>query len=70
MVSDNSSAPGTLTYPAEMLNLEYTLANGQMFRWDTDPAAWVAFACQVAGRNLGADEWREVFGSEPYRKTC
>jgi hypothetical protein len=45
-------------------------SNGQMFRWDTDPLAWVGYACQTAGRNLGADEWREVFGSEPYRKTC
>ena len=45
-------------------------SNGQMFRWDTDPAAWVTYACQVAGRNLGAEEWRDLFGSEPYRKTC
>jgi hypothetical protein len=45
-------------------------SNGQMFRWDTDPAAWVAYACEVSGRNLSADEWREAFGSEPYRNTC
>ena len=45
-------------------------SNGQMFRWDTDPVAWVAYACRVAGRNLRTDEWRELFGSEPYRKTC
>jgi WD40 repeat protein/DNA-binding SARP family transcriptional activator/energy-coupling factor transporter ATP-binding protein EcfA2 len=45
-------------------------SNGQMFRWDTDPAAWVSYACQLSGRNLTPDEWHEVFGSEPYRKTC
>jgi WD40 repeat protein len=45
-------------------------SNGQMFRWDTDPAAWLAYACQVAGRNLRVDEWRSVFGSDPYRETC
>jgi WD40 repeat protein/DNA-binding SARP family transcriptional activator/energy-coupling factor transporter ATP-binding protein EcfA2 len=45
-------------------------SNGQMFRWDTDPVAWVDYACRLAGRNLDADEWSEAFGSEPYRKTC
>ena len=45
-------------------------SNGQMFRWDTDPRAWTAYACRLAGRNLDADEWRAVFGSEVYRKTC
>jgi WD40 repeat protein len=45
-------------------------SNGQLFRWDTDPVAWTAHACQVAGRNLDTDEWRAAFGSEPYRKTC
>jgi len=45
-------------------------SNGQMFRWDTDPEAWLGYACQVAGRNLSDEEWRSVFGSEPYRETC
>jgi WD40 repeat protein/DNA-binding SARP family transcriptional activator/energy-coupling factor transporter ATP-binding protein EcfA2 len=50
--------------------VQIATSSGQMFRWDTDPEAWVSYACRVAGRNLAADEWREVFGSEPYRKTC
>ncbi len=45
-------------------------SNGQMFRWDTDPKAWLTYACQVAGRNLSEEEWRSVFGSDPYRRTC
>jgi WD40 repeat protein/DNA-binding SARP family transcriptional activator len=45
-------------------------SNGQMFRWDTDPEAWLAYACEVAGRNLGDEEWRGVFESDPYRETC
>jgi len=45
-------------------------SNGQLFRWDTDPAAWLAYACQVAGRNLSEEEWRSVFGSDPYGETC
>lgn len=45
-------------------------SNGQMFRWDTDPEAWLTYACEVAGRNLSEDEWRSVFGSDSFRKTC
>lgn len=30
----------------------------------------VTMACDVAGRNLTADEWRTLFGEEPYRTTC
>jgi WD40 repeat protein len=50
--------------------VQIAASSGQMFRWDTEPQAWVAYACRAAGRNLDADEWREVFGSEPYRRTC
>lgn len=45
-------------------------SNGQMFRWDTEPGAWLSYACQVAGRNLREEEWHSVFGSDPYRETC
>ena len=34
------------------------------------PWAWLTYACQVAGRNLSEEEWRSVFGSDPYRKIC
>jgi WD40 repeat protein/energy-coupling factor transporter ATP-binding protein EcfA2 len=50
--------------------VQIATSSGEMFRWDTDPEAWVSYACRVAGRNLDSDEWREVFGPEPYRKTC
>jgi WD40 repeat protein/DNA-binding SARP family transcriptional activator len=50
--------------------VQIAASNGQMFRWDTDPVSWVTYACRVAGRNLSADEWRDLFGSDPYRKTC
>lgn len=45
-------------------------SNGQLFRWDTDPRAWLTFACRVAGRNLDEEEWRGAFKAEPYRETC
>lgn len=38
--------------------------------WDLDPAAWSATACQIAGRNLSAEEWAKYFPNQPYRRTC
>jgi WD40 repeat protein len=42
----------------------------RVYHWDTDVAHWIEFACQVAGRNLTEEEWREAFGEDPYRETC
>jgi WD40 repeat protein/DNA-binding SARP family transcriptional activator len=44
--------------------------DGSALEYDTDPDAWVAHACRVAGRNLSAAEWRDTFGNEPRRETC
>ena len=33
-------AKGTLVYPKGLLNLEYTLSNGQMFRWRQSADDW------------------------------
>ena len=40
MASNPTGAPGTFVYPAGMLNLEYTLTNGQMFRWRNTANGW------------------------------
>jgi WD40 repeat protein/DNA-binding SARP family transcriptional activator len=44
--------------------------DGSVISFDTDPAAWERHACEVAGRNLSIDEWRDAFGDRPYRQTC
>lgn len=33
--------------------------------WSADPALWQANACAVAGRNLTADEWRDLNPGQP-----
>ena len=43
---------------------------GDVYTWDTRPAHWVDFACQVVGRNFTTEEWNAVFDDRPYRKTC
>jgi len=59
-----------VTFMPDGHTVHIATSNGQMFRWDTEPGAWLAHACRVAGRNLGQDEWRAVFGDDPYRRTC
>lgn len=41
-----------------------------MFIWPLDAQVWRARACEIANRNLTAEEWTTYFGAEPYRKTC
>jgi hypothetical protein len=39
--------------------------------WNLDPAAWHTAACQLAGRNLTAQEWDQYLGGlAPYHTTC
>src|SRR5437868_15489897 len=40
MANGPTPEPGILTYPAGMLHLEYTLSNGQMFRWRQTNDGW------------------------------
>jgi WD40 repeat protein len=41
-----------------------------MLRWRTGAGRAVEFACQVAGRDLTASEWRVHLGERPYEETC
>lgn len=44
--------------------------DGSAVSFEIDPAVWLDHACAVAGRNLTAAEWRNLFGDRPYRETC
>ena len=43
---------------------------GEGWIWDVDPSHWLARACQVAGRSLTRQEWRELLPDRPYHATC
>jgi N-glycosylase/DNA lyase len=59
MAERDASQPGVLEYPAGQLDLEYTLSNGQMFRWrKTDDGWWDA----VSGSRML--RIRKIQGSE------
>jgi WD40 repeat protein len=38
--------------------------------WNAHLEGWVVRACEVAARNLTAEEWQTYLGDEPYRSTC
>lgn len=44
--------------------------DGEVYELDTRLESWIAFACDVAGRNLTRAEWGDTFGNRPYRETC
>ena len=44
--------------------------DGRVYRWDTSPARALDHACQMAGRNLSAEEWSQFLPDQPFRKIC
>ena len=51
---------------------QVTLASydGGVYRWDTALDHALAFACQMAGRNLSSSEWERALPDLPYEETC
>jgi hypothetical protein len=43
---------------------------GAAERWEVSPDAWSRQACRVAGRELTADEWKELVPDQGYRPGC
>jgi WD40 repeat protein/DNA-binding SARP family transcriptional activator len=44
--------------------------DGSVIAFETNAEAWMAHACDVAGRNLTNDEWRAAFGDDERHPTC
>ena len=60
----------TAVFLGDTTTVRVTSSDGSIYTWNTHPASWVEFACDVAGRNLTPEEWREAFGDRAYRETC
>jgi WD40 repeat protein len=44
--------------------------SGRVLDWDTRPEHAVEFACQMAGRDLTAEEWHTYVGTDPQFEVC
>ena len=65
--------PDVATYPAFLADghsLVVVASDGTVHSFDTDPRAWVAFACAVAGRELTTTEWADAVGDHVHESTC
>ena len=49
---------GRMVYDEDGHTVVVAYQDGSVLTFDTDPAAWEAHACAVAGRNLTEQEWR------------
>ena len=43
---------------------------GSLLAWDIDPNSWITRNCQLAGRNLTLEEWKQLITTKPYEPTC
>jgi WD40 repeat protein len=43
---------------------------GEGWVWNVDPSGWLVRACDVAGRSLTEQEWRQILPDRPYHATC
>jgi WD40 repeat protein len=41
-----------------------------IIEWPTDRPTLQRFACQIAGRDLTPEEWRDLVPNRPYRRVC
>ena len=60
----------TAVYLDDGHTLVLAYEDGSVISLETDPAAWEAHACAVAGRNFTDDEWTAAFPDRDYRETC
>ena len=44
--------------------------DGKVYWWQTDLDRAIEFACQMAGRNLTDEEWKEFLPAQPTRSVC
>lgn len=59
-----------LAFSADGAALVAASSAGQLQRWEVGLEAWIAQACEVAGRSLSPAEWGQIFPGQGYRETC
>ena len=60
----------TATYLDDGHTLVLAYEDGSVLSLETDPSAWEAHACAVAGRDFTRAEWNDTFPDREHRETC
>jgi WD40 repeat protein len=69
-IAEGSGIAYDAAFSPDSKTLVTTWGDNSIITWNLDVAAWTQRACDVAGRNLTHEEWRQNLGDQPYRKTC
>jgi WD40 repeat protein/DNA-binding SARP family transcriptional activator/energy-coupling factor transporter ATP-binding protein EcfA2 len=64
------AVPAGAQFIGESHDVAIASYDGHVYRWETDPARAIDFACRMAGRNLTEAEWAEFLPAQPYREVC
>ncbi|MCY4725243.1 BTAD domain-containing putative transcriptional regulator [Nocardioides sp. STR2] len=64
------AVPAGVQFVGDTHDVTIASYDGRVYRWDTDLDRALAFACQMAGRDLTREEWAEVLPAQPYESVC
>ena len=62
--------PSRPAFAPDGLTLFTPVVDGSVVAWDLRPGSWMRAACEIVGRDLTHDEWRQHVGNRTYRNTC
>jgi WD40 repeat protein len=60
----------TVSFSNDGQTLASGSSDGKIILWDLRLGTWRSRACEIANRNLTAEEWNRYLGNEQPRKTC
>jgi WD40 repeat protein len=63
-------APADAQFVGDSHDVAIASYDGRVYRWQTDRDRALAFACQMAGRDLTHEEWQQFLPAQPYRSVC
>jgi WD40 repeat protein len=63
-------APAAANFIGHTHDVAIASYDGAIYRWETDLDRAIAFACQMAGRDLTEAEWAQFLPAQPYRSVC
>jgi len=67
---DGGPVPAGAQFIGDTHDLAIASYDGTVSRWETDLDRAIDFACQMAGRSMTHEEWKEFLSAQPYQSVC